>query len=82
MNILQNIKKWLKRSTVELTPRGECLARYCKSLIDGSDIHIQAYDEIIESTKNLLEEMYNMEISFDETVELMGSYFYDYFDIG
>lgn len=82
MNIIQNIKKWVRRNSLELTPRGECLARYCNSLTKGNENHIEAYDQTIYYIKSLLEEKYHTELSFNETAELMSSYFSDYFDIG
>ena len=81
MGIINRIKNWYysKFCRRELTPYGECLRAYLERLENGSTDHIHAYDETILHVKNSLADRFGIEVDYMETVNLMSSYFSEYF---
>ena len=63
----------------ELTPKGECLKAYLNKIEQGSEDHIVPYDEYVYRAQSLLKERHNIELDYMETVNLMTSYFSEYF---
>ena len=76
------IKRFIRRNFFkrQLTPKGECLKAYLTDLLNGSENHIAQYDEIICNAQNSLKQNFGFDFSFIETVELMSSYFSEYYE--
>lgn len=79
---MSRIKRFIRKHLFkkELTPKGECLRRYLIDLLNGSENHITSYDEIIYNAQESLKQNFGFNLSFIETVELMSSYFSEYYE--
>lgn len=79
MGLIKKIKKWYFKNHRKLTPKGECLRIYLDRIINGSDEHIAAYDEVVYSIIKNMKHMYNIDIDYKDAVELMSTYFTEYY---
>ena len=70
INFIQNLL-----FETELTPKGECFFNYIRQLNNGSDDHIEAYDDDIEEIRQTLNEVNDYDFTTEEAITILDVYF-------
>lgn len=66
------VKLMLRFRGAKLTPKGDCLYRYCKKIMNGElkeEEYIQSYEDEMEIVREALEEECHVEFTREEVAE-------------